>query len=96
MLSEEEVRHVAKLARIYLTDDEVKRFSKQLSGVLEYVDILGELDTENVECTSQVTGLKNVLSKDEIGKVLCEREELLKCSELPLDSNQIRVLPAIK
>lgn len=96
MLSEEEVRHVAKLARMHLTDDEVARFSKQLSGVLDYVEILGELDTENVECTSQVTGLKNVLSKDEIGETVCEREELLNCSELPLDSNQIRVLPAIK
>ncbi len=96
MLSEEEVRHVAKLARIDLKDSEVKKFSEQLSGVLDYMDILKEVDTEGVEETSQVTGLKNVLGGDNVAEARCKREELLECSELPVDDNQIRVKPAIK
>ena len=96
MLSEEEVKHVAKLARIKLKDSEVKQFSGQLSDVLGYMDILKEVNTEGVEETSQVTGLKNVLGADEVVAARCKREELLECSELPVDDKQIRVLPAIK
>jgi len=96
MLTEEQVRHVAKLARLKLTDDEVKKFAGQLSGVLEYVDILKEVDTDGVEITSQVTGLKNVMRKDEVVKCEATREELLACSELEVDSNQVKVMNAIK
>ncbi len=96
MLSEEQVRDIAKLARIKLTDEEVSKFSKQLTSVLGYVDILGEVDTENVKETSQVTGLANVMEKDEIKKSQSTREELLGCSELAVDSNQVRVMNAIK
>jgi aspartyl-tRNA(Asn)/glutamyl-tRNA(Gln) amidotransferase subunit C len=96
MLSEEQVKHVAKLARINLKDSEVKKFSGQLSDVLGYMDILKEVDTEGVEETSQVTGLTNVLGVDEVAEARCKREELLECSELPVDDKQIRVLPAIK
>ncbi|MDP2642292.1 MAG: Asp-tRNA(Asn)/Glu-tRNA(Gln) amidotransferase subunit GatC [Candidatus Peregrinibacteria bacterium] len=96
MLTEEQVRHVAKLARLKLTDEEVKKFAGQLSGVLEYVDILKEVDTEGVEITSQVTGLKNVMRKDEVVASEAKREELLACSELEVDSNQVKVMNAIK
>lgn len=96
MLTEEQVRHVAKLARLKLTDEEVKKFAGQLSGVLEYVDILKEVDTEGVEITSQVTGLKNVMRKDEVVSSEAKREELLACSELEVDSNQVKVMNAIK
>ncbi len=96
MLNEEQVRHVAELARMDLTDSEVKKFSGQLSGVLEYMDILNEVNTDDVEMTSQVTGLSNVMRKDEVKKGAAEREELLATSSLPVDSSQVRVLPAIK
>lgn len=96
MLDEEKIRRVAKLARIALTDDEVKKFSGQLSKVLEYMDILNELDTDKVPETSQVTGLKNVMEKDEISPSRAKREELLDCTELPVDSKQIRVKRAIE
>src|SRR3989338_10872241 len=96
MLSEEQVRHTAKLARIKLTDEEVKKFCKQLSGVLEYVDILSEVDTKDVPETSQVTGLSNVMEKDEILPDQSSREELLANSELPIDDNQVRVMRVVK
>lgn len=96
MLDEAKVRHVAKLARIALTDAEVKKFSKQLSEVIDYMDILNEVTTDNVIETSQVTGLKNVMGEDKIFSSECKREELLACSELPIDSKQVRVKHAIK
>jgi len=96
MIDEKQVGHVAKLARIDLTDAEVKKFSKQLSGVFEYMEILNEIDTSKVKGTSQVTGLSNVMEKDEIKKGQSTREELLATTELPVDSKQVRVLPAIE
>lgn len=95
MLSEEQVKHVAKLARIKLTDEEVKKFGKQLSGVLDYMEILNEVNVDGVPLTSQVTGLKNVMERDSILSGQAGREELLKCSELPVDSNQVRVMRTI-
>ena len=95
MLTDDEVRHIAKLARIKLTDEEVKRFGGQLSKVLGYMDILQEVDTEGVEESSQVTGLKNVMRKDEVQNDGPSREELLACTELDVDSKQVRVMKTI-
>lgn len=96
MLNDDQVKHVAKLARIKLTDEEVKKFGKQLSSVLEYIDILAEVDTKDVVETSQVTGLTNVMDKDEVIKGQSTKAELLKCSELPVDSGQVRVIRVVK
>lgn len=96
MLDEDKVRHVAKLARIELKDDEVKKFTTQLSGVFEYMDILNEVDVSKVKETSQVTGLSNVMEKDELVTSQSTREELTGCSELPIDSKQVRVLNIMK
>lgn len=95
MLSDEQVKHVAKLARIDLKDEEVRKFGGELSKILDYMDVLSEVDTEGVTETSQVTGLKNVTQKDEVKKPDSSREELLDCSELPVDGKQVRVLPII-
>jgi len=95
MLSEEQVRHIAKLARITLTDAEVKKFSGQLSGILDYMDILNEIDTKNVEPTLQVTGLKNVTRADEV-KEFGDSDGLLGCSSLEIKNNQIKVKSVIK
>jgi aspartyl-tRNA(Asn)/glutamyl-tRNA(Gln) amidotransferase subunit C len=65
-LSKEEVQKVAKLARIELTQEEVEKFQTQLSDILDYIDKLQEVNTDNVETTAQVTGLENVLREDAI------------------------------
>jgi len=96
MIDEKIVRHVAKLARLDLSDEEVKKFSSQLEGIFEYMEILNDIDVEGVELTSQVTGLLNVLGKDEIIESPCSRDELLECSELSVDSKQVRVMQIIK
>lgn len=65
-LTKEEVLHIAKLARLTLTDAELEKYAKQLSGILAYVDKLKEADVEGVEPTAQVTGLDNVWRPDEV------------------------------
>ena len=64
--------------------------------MLEYVDVLQEVDTEGVPETSQVTGLTNVMEDDEIQPSQSSREELLGCSEMPVESKQIKVPRAVK
>jgi aspartyl-tRNA(Asn)/glutamyl-tRNA(Gln) amidotransferase subunit C len=93
-ITDQTVRHVSKLARLHLTEAEVEKFAKQLSSVFEYIEMLNEVDTENVEPTAQVTGLKNVLREDKVAR-FCDPEELLKCTPLPVQENQIRVKPVM-
>jgi aspartyl-tRNA(Asn)/glutamyl-tRNA(Gln) amidotransferase subunit C len=64
-ISEDQVRHVARLSRLALTDEEVERFQAQLSAILEAVGKVGELDLEGVEPTSHPLDVVNVLSEDE-------------------------------
>ncbi|MFH1838243.1 MAG: Asp-tRNA(Asn)/Glu-tRNA(Gln) amidotransferase subunit GatC [Candidatus Kuenenbacteria bacterium] len=80
-LTIQEVERVAKLARLKLTDQEKEKFSKQLSSVLDYAKQLDEVDTKNVKATIQITGLQNILRKDEINKEQkIEKEKLLQCA----------------
>lgn len=64
-ISEEEVRRVARLARLDLTDEEVARLGGQLSAILEAVGKVGELDLTDVEPTSHPLDLVNVWAEDE-------------------------------
>jgi aspartyl-tRNA(Asn)/glutamyl-tRNA(Gln) amidotransferase subunit C len=65
-LSEQQIQHIAKLARLDLTDAELEKYGRQLSAVLNYIDQLKEVDVTGVEPTAQVTGLANVLREDEV------------------------------
>ncbi len=75
-LTKDQVKHVAKLANLPLTDEEVTKFEEQLSETLDYIDQLNEIDTTGVEPTSQVTGLENVLREDETKPSLSQDEAL--------------------
>jgi aspartyl-tRNA(Asn)/glutamyl-tRNA(Gln) amidotransferase subunit C len=65
MIDRDQVLHVARLARLRLSDEEVERMVGELSGILEHVDRIGNLDLEGVEPTSHVVALENVLRADE-------------------------------
>lgn len=65
-LSKDEIQHIAKLARLELSDEELEKYGNQLSNVLKYVEQLQEVDVDRIEPTAQVTGLFNVFRKDEI------------------------------
>ena len=65
MIDREQVLHVARLARLRLSEEEVERMSSELSGILEHVDRISELDLDGTEPTSHVVALENVLRPDE-------------------------------
>jgi aspartyl-tRNA(Asn)/glutamyl-tRNA(Gln) amidotransferase subunit C len=66
MLSRDQVLHVARLARLELSEEEVERFSGELSKVMDYIDTIGELgDLDAVPPTSHVVAVENVLREDE-------------------------------
>ena len=67
-LTEEEVKKIASLCRIRLSDSEVQKFQKELTVVLDYVSELQKVNTEGVEEISQVTGLVNVFRPDVVEK----------------------------
>jgi aspartyl-tRNA(Asn)/glutamyl-tRNA(Gln) amidotransferase subunit C len=71
-----DIRYVAKLARIALTDEEVARFGDQLGNLLEHVNVLSELDTASVPATAQVIESRNVEREDVVGPCL-DRETVL-------------------
>src|SRR3954453_9515354 len=77
MIEREQVEHVAKLARLKLTDDEVQRMAGELSGILEHVERISKLDLDGVEPTSHVIALENVLRPDE-PRPSWERDEMLE------------------
>jgi aspartyl-tRNA(Asn)/glutamyl-tRNA(Gln) amidotransferase subunit C len=64
VIDREQVLHVAKLARLKLTDEEVERMAGELSVILDSIEKIGELDLDGVEPTSHVVSLENVLRED--------------------------------
>jgi len=73
-LTNKDIKHVAKLSRLNLSLSEVEKFKKQLSSVVEFVRQLSEVDTTEVEPTSQTTGLSNIWRNDEVLPGLNEKE----------------------
>jgi len=70
MISKEEVKHIAALARIGVTEEEVKKFSTDLSVVLEWIDQLKEVDVSNVEPTAHITGMDDITRLDKADQFL--------------------------
>ena len=65
-LSYEQVQHIAWLARLGLSEEEVEKFSLQLSNILENFEILKQVDTTNVPLATHTIPLQNVFRKDEV------------------------------
>ena len=75
-LTQEQVRHVANLARLGLGDDQLEAMAAQLSSILEYIDQLEKIDTEAIPPTAQVGELADVMRDDAVRPSL-EQEEAL-------------------
>ncbi len=71
-ISKEEVLHVAHLARLNLTEDELEKMTGQLDNILSYFDKLGELDTSNIEPTTHAFQLSNAFREDTVKKSLSQ------------------------
>ncbi|SFE62609.1 aspartyl/glutamyl-tRNA(Asn/Gln) amidotransferase subunit C [Bacillus sp. OV194] len=76
-ISKDQVKHVAHLARLSVSEEEVDMFTEQLDAIIGFAEELNELDTENIEPTTHVLELKNVLREDAV-KESVTREEALK------------------
>lgn len=88
-LTQDQVRHIATLARLRLSDEEVTRFAPELTSILGFVEQLQEVDTSNVEATAQATGKRNALREDVV-RPLSTPEGLLGTSSLPIVERQIQ------
>ena len=88
------IRHIAKLARINLTEKESEKFTRQMGDIVGFVEKLNQLDTAGVPETNQVNGMQNILREDEVKKFE-NMKELIACSNQPIEDNQIKVKKSI-
>lgn len=65
-LNKEDIEHIARLARLELSEEEKERFGVQLSSILDYVGQLQKVDTENIQYHYHVEGLANVMAADDV------------------------------
>lgn len=86
-ISGDDVRHLARLSSLQLSDDEVTDLQQDLARILAYVEQLNELDTDGVEPTYQTTGLTNVCREDEVEAEPVTREQLLALSPESKDTS---------
>ncbi|MCK4462935.1 MAG: Asp-tRNA(Asn)/Glu-tRNA(Gln) amidotransferase subunit GatC [Candidatus Omnitrophica bacterium] len=92
-IDEKTVKHVARLSRLSLPEEDSKKFSEQLSAVLDYINKLNEIDTSNVSATSHtLSGIKNVFREDRVKESL-DKEEVLK--NAPKKSGDFFAVPKI-
>jgi len=93
-LTRDDILHVAKLSNLTLTEEEIEKFTPQLSKVVDFISELSEVDTQNVKATSQTTNLKNVFREDKIksSSVLSQDEALSGSKE---KHNGLFKVPAI-
>jgi aspartyl-tRNA(Asn)/glutamyl-tRNA(Gln) amidotransferase subunit C len=75
-IDKKQVEHIARLARLAISEEEKELFGSQLSKVLEYIEKLNELDTKDVEPTSHVVALTNVMREDAPAASLPQEEAL--------------------
>ncbi|HEX9019914.1 MAG TPA: Asp-tRNA(Asn)/Glu-tRNA(Gln) amidotransferase subunit GatC [Nitrospirota bacterium] len=80
-ISQQEVEHVARLARLELSEQEKEELTDQLSNILTYVEKLNELDTKGVEPTAHVLDINNVMREDVAGESLPQERALANAPE---------------
>ena len=76
-ITNDDVRHLAQLSRLQMSDAEVESLRADIEKIINYINQLDELDTDGVEPTYQVTGLQNVWRDDEIIDSSVSRRQLL-------------------
>jgi aspartyl-tRNA(Asn)/glutamyl-tRNA(Gln) amidotransferase subunit C len=91
-LTPEQVRHIARLARVGLTDEEVARFQSQLSDILDYFQRLNEVDSENVPPTAHTLDMRNVMREDEPRESLDKEDVLANAPQREDDFFRVRAV----
>ncbi len=90
-LTKNEIKHIAELARLELSEAELKKYGSQLSDILNYIDRLKEVDTKEIEPTAQVTGLENIMREDKIKDWDSEERKKALAEAPELEDGQVRV-----
>ncbi len=91
-LSREEVLHIARLARLGLTEAELEKFREQLSNILENFEILRQVDTTDVPPTAQSIALHNVMREDEVTPSLPSSDILANAPRREGDCFRVRAV----
>jgi aspartyl-tRNA(Asn)/glutamyl-tRNA(Gln) amidotransferase subunit C len=91
-LSREEVLHIARLARVALSEDEITRLSEQLSNLLEHFEVLQRVDTEGVPPTAQSVTLQSVMREDEVAPSLPPEDILANAPRRDSDCFRVRAV----
>ena len=86
-ITTDDVRHLAQLSNLGLSDDEINALQGDITNILDYINQLNELDTTGVEPTYQVTGLENVWRDDVVDDGGVDREQLLQLAPERVDSS---------
>ena len=91
-LSREEVLHIARLARVALTEEEITRLSEQLSNLLENFEVLQQVDTTDVPPTAQSVTLQSVMREDEVTPSLPADDVLANAPQREGDCFRVRAV----
>jgi aspartyl/glutamyl-tRNA(Asn/Gln) amidotransferase subunit C (EC 6.3.5.-) len=86
-IGKEEVKHIAKLARLGLSEREIEKYQKELSKILDYIEKLKEIDVSNVEPTFHPLKIKNVVRED--AQLKKDIDEIKKLIELMREKRRI-------
>jgi aspartyl-tRNA(Asn)/glutamyl-tRNA(Gln) amidotransferase subunit C len=76
-VSKEDVLHIANLSKLYVSDEKLEKYTRDLSNVVDLANSLSEVDIDNVKVTNHILDIKNVFRKDEV-EPSYKREEILK------------------
>lgn len=90
MLTQDDVKKIADLAKLQLSDEELNKFTSQLEQLLEMAKMLDEVDTTNVHPIAQITGIDNIVYKDTV-QAFPNPEKLLAQSPQDIQDNMIKV-----
>ena len=91
-LTTEEVRHIALLARVGMTDEEVERMRDQMSNILEHFEVLDQVDTEEVEPTGHSADLESVMREDEVRESASKEDVLSNAPHRERDFIRVRAV----
>lgn len=80
-ITKEDIEHIAVLARLSLSEEEKELFGSQLSNILDYMETLNELDTKDIEPTSHVLSLSNVMRDDTPGHSISREDALMNAPD---------------
>jgi len=91
-LTTEEIRHIALLARVGMTEEDIERMRDQMSNILENFDVLNQVDTAGVEPTGHFVGMDTVMREDEAGECLTVEDALANAPAREGDFIRVRAV----